>query len=277
MHHVHRETVGHVAMFCMDSSGAVKTAQIPWCCNEFNYHAMCSGLKSNLLAGFTSTDNTLLTKSVRSLYFQAEEESYLARFDRVRGFQFNLTEQVYCVTGDQLEMPAKKRKFFPGTNRNNNLGPISYPPFNSEHHHMVAWREKKEAFSAACKVACRVGGAGPEGSESTMRKPETMEPFSFHSYTSKVAAELLHSHSAVGVIDFTTGPGYVAEACIAMQIPYVGTVQTIMHETLVRRYLFKRTWDLMCESGSAHFEPQLHTLLQALPVCLCSFPAKVWL
>ena len=41
---------------------------------------------------------------------------------------------------------------------------------------MIQWKEKKDVFSMACKAACGVGGAGPEGSEATVRKLETWEP-----------------------------------------------------------------------------------------------------
>ncbi len=228
-----------------------------------------AGLKSQLLNGFTDTDGALLEKSVRTLHFVMEEDSYLARFGRIKGFSYNLLEQGYCVTRTPLEMPVKKRKVFEGTNRNNIYGPIASPPYTPAHHNMICWKEKRELYSVACKVACRVGGPGVEGAESTQRKPETQEPVSFHAFTSQVWTEVLHSNSVIGVIDFTTGPGYLAEACIGSKIPYVGFVQTATHEAVVRRYLFRRTWDLMLSSGSALFEPQLHTVLQAPVVGWC--------
>ena len=101
------------------------------------------GLKSNLLAGFLAPDGTMLAKSPRMLYFNMDEETYLARFGKVRGFNYNLTETCYCVTRDQLDMPVKRRKYFPGTNRNNVLGPISCPAYTNDHHNMVTWKEKK--------------------------------------------------------------------------------------------------------------------------------------
>ena len=44
-----------------------------------------------------------------------------------------------------------------------------------EAHSVIPWKEKKDFYSAAAKVACRVGGPSPEGSTDVERKPETME------------------------------------------------------------------------------------------------------
>ena len=158
-------------------------------------------------------------------------------------------------------MAVKRRRLFPGTNRSNVMGPIACLAFTSEHHNLLPWKLKRDVYSQAAKVACRVGGAGPEGSEKTERANTTVEPLTYHGYTRTVWEELLHCHSAAGMIDLTVGAGYAAEAALHLKVPYVGLVQTPTHELVVRRYLFRRLWDLMNEPGSAHFEPQLHALL----------------
>ena len=158
---------------------------------------------------------------MRQIQLNKDEESFMARYDKVRGFNYDLTDTLYCVTAEQLQMPVK-RKIFPGANRSNVLGPIACPPFAAvDSHNLVQWKEKKDVYSAACKIACRVGGAGPDGSPAELqRKPNTWEPVNFHSYTAEIWQELFHSHSVVGgVIDFTTGPGYVAEAAMVEKIP----------------------------------------------------------
>ena len=175
----------------------------------------------------------------------------------MRGFGYDLTETGYCVTAGTLEMPVKKRKIYQGTNRSNSIGPIGCPPFTSSAHNLVAWKEKKDFYSASAKIACRVGGAAPPGSEELERKPEMVEPANFHGYVSVFWEEILHSHSVMSVIDFTPGAGYLAEACLADKIPYTGFVQTATGERVVRRYLFKRMWDLMCKPGSAHYDAAL--------------------
>ena len=218
-----------------------------------------------LLSGFTQHDGTCLDKSPRVLSLHKDEESYLSRFSKVRGFSYEFTETMYCITRDALEMPVKKRKIYGGTNRSNVWGPIACPSFTTEHHNMITWKEKKDLYSTECKNACRVGGASPQGiQDAATRKPETVEPVSFHAYTSSFWEEIIHSHSAVRVIDFNTGPGYVAEACMTARIPYVGFVQTTTHERVVRRYLFKRTWDQMCTPGSPHYETHLRDLVVPL-------------
>ena len=78
-------------------------------------------------------------------------------------------------------MPYKKRRIYPGTNRSNSIGPIMCPSFTSEEaHNLIPWKEKQDFYSAAAKVACRVGGPSLEGSTDVERKPETMEPANYH-------------------------------------------------------------------------------------------------
>ena len=79
----------------------------------------------------------------------------------------------------------------------------------------------------------------------TERANTTVEPLTYHGYTHTVWGELLHCHSAAGVIDLTVGAGYVAEAALHLKVPYAGLVQTLTHELVVRRYLFRRLWDRM--------------------------------
>ena len=63
------------------------------------------------------------------------------------------------------------------------------------------------------------------------------------------------------VVDFTPGLGCLAEACVGLQIPSLGFAQTPTAERVVRRYLFKRTWDFMCKPGSPHYEAALRDLI----------------
>ena len=234
------------------------------------------GLKPQLLSGFVAPDGSMLPKSVRALVLTKDEDSYLARFRSPRGFSYDLTETAYCVTAGMLEMPLKKRKIYEGTNRSNSIGPIGCPSFTSSAaHNLVAWKEKKDFYSASAKIACRVGGVAPPGSEELERKPDTVEPANFHGYVSVFWEEILHSHSVVSVIDFTPGAGYLAEACLAEKIPYTGFVQTATGERIVRRYLFKRMWDLMCKPGSAHYDAALRKLIVADAVAAAAAPAVV--
>ena len=123
---------------------------------------------------------------------------------------------------------------------------------------MIPWKEKKDFYSAAAKVACRIGGPSPEGSTDVERKPETMEPANYHGYCAAFWESMLGKRSIIGVIDFTPSAGYLAEACISLKIPYLGFVQTPTAERVVRRYLFKRAWDFMghhCERGRRTAKP----------------------
>ena len=42
------------------------------------------------------------------------------------------------------------------------MGPIMCPSFTEEAHIVIPWTEKQDFYSAAAKVACRVGGPSPE-------------------------------------------------------------------------------------------------------------------
>lgn len=255
---------------------AVDDAEIPERDMYLIFDGGRPGLKPQLLSGFVAPDGSALPKSVRALLLTKDEDSYLSRFRTVRGFGYDLTETGYCVTAGMLEMPVKKRKIYQGTNRSNSIGPIGCPPFTSSAaHNLIAWKEKKDFYSASAKIACRVGGVAPPGSEETERKPETIEPANFHGYVSVFWEEILHSHSVVGVIDFTPGAGYLAEACLAEKISYTGFVQTATGERAVRRYLFKRMWDLMCKPGSAHYDAALRNLIVADAVATAAAPPVV--
>ena len=48
---------------------------------------------------------------------------------------------------------------------------------------------------------------------------------------------------------------------MSLEIPDLGFVQTPTAERVVRRYLFKRTWDFMCKPGSPHYEAALRDLI----------------
>jgi hypothetical protein len=65
------------------------------------------GLNPQLLAGFTTQYGSLLSKSVSPLHVIKDEETYLSNFAKVRGFTYDLTETLYCVTGVPLDTPYK--------------------------------------------------------------------------------------------------------------------------------------------------------------------------
>ena len=255
---------------------AVGDAEIPERDMYLIFDGSRPGLKPQLLSGFVAPDGSALSKSVRTLLLTKDEDSYLSRFRTVRGFSYDLTETGYCVTAGMLEMPVKKRKIYQGTNRSNSIGPIGCPSFTSSAaHNLVAWKEKKDFYSATAKMACKVGGQAPPGSEELERKPDSVEPANFHGYVSVFWEEILHSHSVVSVIDFTPGAGYLAEACLAEKIPYTGFVQTATGERVVRRYLFRRMWDFMCKPGSAHYDAALRNLIVADAVAAAAAPPVV--
>ena len=128
-------------------------------------------MKLQLLNGCVAPDGSMLPKSVRPLLLTKNEGSYFSRYRTVRGFSYDLTETCYCATGSTLDMPCKKRKIYQGTNRSNSIGPIGCPLFTSEAHNLVAWKEKKDFYSASAKIACRVGGAAPRGLRSLSASP----------------------------------------------------------------------------------------------------------
>ncbi len=217
-----------------------------------------------MLQQFTAEDGSQLNKSIRTLHAHLDEATYFSRLEKVRGFSHNLVEQYHCITSEVLEMPHRSRKYFPGTNRSNSLGSVACPPFNTDEHNMVEWKVKKDIWSQMAKVQSRVGGPAPPGSEKLERKPESVEPVSFHSLTAKFWGEMIHSHSIAAVCDLAAGPGYVAEASVLERVPYFGLVQTDVHMRVVRSYLFARMWAQMQKMGSLYYEPELVALLEVL-------------
>ena len=105
---------------------------------------MEAGLQTQLLADITAQYGTLLRKYVRPLHLIKDEETYLSKCSKVRGFTYDLTETLYCVTSVPLDMPHNKRRIYPRTNRNNSIGPVMCPSFTSEEaHNLTPWKEKQ--------------------------------------------------------------------------------------------------------------------------------------
>lgn len=261
-----RENGGHVKDFL---KGAIQ-ANTEEFADDLGCHdlfVLCNGGKDGLsqkilLAGFTDTDGNPLAKSDRVLKVHLDEEGYFARFDKVRGFSFNLNEDYHCITKEPLDMPVRLGKHYPKrSNRNNTLGPVACPAFVPEHAHMQPWKIKKDIWSEKSKMSCRVGGPAPTAHEKTTRKGDTMEPVNFHQLPWKFWAEMIHSHNCQAVIDCTVGAGYVAEAAIHERVPYLGICQTTLHSNITRQYLFARVWKLMQEHGSDFYIPELHEAL----------------
>ncbi|MCP4244387.1 MAG: hypothetical protein GY772_27900, partial [bacterium] len=89
------------------------------------------GLETSIAGGgggFVNDKNELVPKAVRAVTCHVDEDGFLQRFDRVRGFSYNLNEMLYAATANPLEMPVKKRRVYAGTNRSNVFGPIACPP-----------------------------------------------------------------------------------------------------------------------------------------------------
>ena len=126
---------------------------------------------------------------------------------------------------------------------------------------MLPWKVKALTFSDKVKLACKVGGAGSDGAQSLQRKPDSLEPLSWHQSSWIFWAEMFHSHNVTGVIDFTAGAGYVAEAALREKIPYLGIGMTVAHVNTMRHYLFTRMWELMLKPGSDHYVSELHEAL----------------
>ena len=109
-----------------------------------------------------------------------DEETFLTRFEKVQGFAYNLSECLYTVTPSMLKMPFKKLKAFPGSNRKC-VGPHCISANYGRTPQFGAMEREENIWSAAAKLACKVGGAGEEGlARSKERTPETVEPVCFH-------------------------------------------------------------------------------------------------
>ncbi|CAE7820479.1 unnamed protein product, partial [Symbiodinium sp. CCMP2456] len=211
--------------------------------------------------GFKDVEGNPFAKATRTLKVTLDEEGYFSRYGLTRGYSYNLTEDVFCITKQPLDMPPRSGKHFTRSNRSNFIGPVAIPPFTSDHHHMLPWKIKSQCFSDKVKASCRVGGNAAEGAEPLQRKPDALEPMSWHQLTWTFWAELCHSHNVTGIIDCTVGAGYVAEAALREKIPYLGVAMTVMHANLVRQYLFGRMWELMQKPGGEHYSAELHEAL----------------
>ena len=96
-----------------------------------------------MLSGFTSNTGESLPTVTRKLTCIYEEESYLARHERVRGTDYCGVETAHLVSPEPCELPVVNKKIYSGTNRMKWFGPIVFLLFEATHHCMLKWKVKK--------------------------------------------------------------------------------------------------------------------------------------
>ena len=174
-------------------------------------------------------------------------------------------ERMYVVGGTAFDhLNEVKRKYYPGTNRGNFLGPLKAPDWDDEREtwQLTPPNKKKVLGKNGIHLAGGpvVAGVAAEKYKYKSKNGNISEPVFFHERPINFNDEIVHSYNLGGVIDLTPGSGSLAYACLKKSPPlsYVGVTLSDEHTKQLTERLeslvFKGMHDSKCTDL---FEPML--------------------
>ena len=204
-------------------------------------------------------------KSVKSLLLWRDEDSYHARYQRVRGVgSCQLQEGLHFVTAGLLAVRPVKFQTYRGTTAGTMMGPIIMP--DSGTLWAASWPQKKDIYTPANLIP--VGGRldddddAEPASRAKARDKDTVEPVFYHALPESFYAELLAAFPLAGVLDLTPGDGALALSAYKKGLVYVGLTFGTAHQTLLAKHLEKSIWKAMSTDHDPLYEPRLVTALR---------------
>ena len=194
------------------------------------------GNESKLVKGFSDDNNKALPKEKKVLFLTTTEASQAKHKSLIRGTaSLSQVEMLHVVTKSTLDLPAEDRLRWPGTTRGNMLGPAVVPTDDTVW--KVLHAEKKKLYGGA-RVECGGAVQGDTGADrDEAPKAKDLVPFSYHTRSEKIYEELVHSFSAIGVVDLTCSDGVLATTCIRLHKPYFGVAFSEEHKIAVQEYI----------------------------------------
>jgi hypothetical protein len=193
------------------------------------------------------------TKSTFTIVY--DEESYLARRQRVRGL-VSLTEGMWVWARDGLNLDRKRRRWYPGSTSSLLIGPVRCPAYAD------LWQatpsQKKEFYGTHIVLS----GGKCDSDEPRPQTPQGEEPVSFHASDTLFYATLVHDFNIQGVLDATCADEVFALTCARHKVPYVGLCFSEPHRLALKQQLLKRMWQEYQDSSSPMHEPGLAKLLK---------------
>jgi hypothetical protein len=205
-----------------------------------------------------------------------DEDSIRRRKRCQRNPFIDQTEKLIIMCRQSGDIPDKKRKFFPGTNRGQTWGYVVLDTFDRVW--QIPHAVKKEAYGSAMRL---VGGPSEEGDVeegvSVVReieaavnaKPDTAVPFCWHGWPKQFFKELLQVNNVGAVLDFTPGDGNFAMAALEEEgkTLYLGFCHTERHCVLLRDHLTDMVMKAMLEQGNNLYESEFVKQLKKCKEC----------
>ena len=209
-----------------------------------------------------------------TLSIMIQEESLKRRRKRVRGYAtLNLHHTMYLLASAPLEMPAKARLHYSGTNIGNVISEVVLDEFSEAGVWALPFGKKKDLFG---QFRAPVGGrasdsdddvqadadagdapltVGPsKGTKKHPRPNENVEPVFYHAYPQKYYESLIHDNGLNAVINLTAGDGNCAKACMKQGVSCISLCFTENHRTLLQDHLTDWFMTLMKTEGSFAYD-----------------------
>ena len=203
-------------------------------------------------------------KAVKEFKVFKDEESVLARYEKVRGVgTVQLNEGLHLVSRAPLQsVTPKKFMQYLGSTAGDMIGPVIMPPSPWT----LSWPAKKKVYGISNFTL--VGGELPEEQEALVknktepRSEGTSEPVFYHSYPAQFYRELLRAFPCYAIIDLTPGEGALAQAAIEYNIVYLGLPFNPDHERMLMTRLDTLLLNSLLQEDHPMYSPELHTHLQ---------------
>ena len=228
------------------------------------FDAFRHGNEQEIQKCFKKSNGKLKDKNRRTIFIFYDQDSLAERRTLTRKTTvINQMEFCSVITKDPLDLGAEtKRKMYSGTNKGDSIGPVASP--KEEDLWMLPLKQKKSCYGNH-RIA--VGGSGADsdiGRGKKTRQDADMEPFSYHSVSSDLYAELIHMTNCKGVIDLTCSDFEFATVCLEQRVPYFGYGFTDDHVCLGMQYLFDGVMKKLSDEKSALYQARYAELLATI-------------
>ena len=230
------------------------------------FDAGAHGNKSVMLNQFQDSEGKAFPKSVWTLHLVYSEQSVAKKLKRTASSQVHQLEYVHMVTQAPLRFLKKDRSYFENcTNAGDVLTPIAMPQLADQW--LATFQDKRAMYG---NMRTPVGGAvetehGSEPGQKRKRLDNDVEPMTYHGMIPEVYKELLHSHPAVAVMDFTACDGMLAAVCLELGVPYLGVVFSERHKEGLINHLAHYVFNAMMTETHQWYAAPLAAVLAKAP------------
>jgi len=192
------------------------------------------------------------------------EASARARKSSTRSFTgLEHVENIYCFTKSDIDLPAKGKKYYAGSNQGKSMENVVLPPWSQVW--QTDFKTKKKIYGLR---RVRPGGPDPDGDDDDLsddedkRTDDTIEPVCYFTIPLKAIEELYHCFNLIGVIDCAADCGDKAIAACMSGILYTGVCMTDEHAMGLKTRIQLELYRLFLTEGSKLYHPKLAALVK---------------